>query len=185
MSEYTIVLPETALVARICGTNDSNLKLIEENLGVTVFCTGNELSIETEDPEIQQKFKFILDRITDEISENPSWDEDLVQSILNTSFASQNGGQGFDAGRFAISIPGGIKKVYPKTLNQAKLVEAFRTNDLVFAEGPAGSGKTFLAVAESVRLLMSHRVNKIILTRPVVEAGENLGFLPGDLQAVS
>ena len=60
MSEYTIVLPETALVARICGTNDSNLKLIEENLGVTVFCTGNELSIETEDPEIQQKFKFIL-----------------------------------------------------------------------------------------------------------------------------
>ena len=182
MSEYTIVLPETALVARICGTNDSNLKLIEENLGVTVFCTGNELSIETEDPEIQQKFKFILDRITDEISENPSWDEDLVHSILNTSFTSQNGGQGFDASRFAISIPGGIKKVYPKTVNQAKLVEAFRTNDLVFAEGPAGSGKTFLAVAESVRLLMSHRVNKIILTRPVVEAGENLGFLPGDLQ---
>ena len=82
----------------------------------------------------------------------------------------------------SISIPGSTKKIYPKTKNQAKLIQSFRKNDMVFATGPAGSGKTFLAVAESLRLLLSHKISSIILVRPIVEAGESLGFLPGDMQ---
>ena len=178
-NEYTIVLQNQEVLSAVCGTNDANLKLIENHLGTAIFTKGNEISIAAENPKTQQKFKFIIDRLVDELSENGTEKtngQELIESILNTGFDN------FDAQAFSISIPGSARKVYPKTKNQAKLVEAFRKNDLVFATGPAGSGKTFLAVAESLRLLLSHKINSIVLVRPVVEAGESLGFLPGDLQ---
>ncbi len=181
-NEYTIVLSDPEVLSQVCGTNDSNLKLIEKHLGVNVFTRGNELSISDNSPEVQQKFKFVIDRLADEISDAPYCSEDLVESILNTGFQKGECNSSFNAGEFSISIPSGYRKVYPKTKNQAKLVEAFRKNNLVFAVGPAGSGKTFLAIAESLCLLLNHKINSIILTRPIVEAGESLGFLPGDLQ---
>ena len=176
------MLSDPVILSQVCGTNDSNLKLLEKHLGVPVFTKGNELSITQSDELIRQKFKFIIDRLSDELSENCSSGPELIESILNTGFENQSINKNFNAGEFAISIPGSTRKVYPKTKNQARLVEAFRKNDLVFATGPAGSGKTFLAIAESLRLLLSHKINSIILTRPIVEAGESLGFLPGDLQ---
>lgn len=176
------MLSDPVILSQVCGTNDSNLKLIEKHLGVPVFTKGNELSITQSDELIRQKFKFIIDRLSDELSENCSSGPELIESILNTGFENKSINKNFNAGEFAISIPGSTRKVYPKTKNQARLVEAFRKNDLVFATGPAGSGKTFLAIAESLRLLLSHKINSIILTRPIVEAGESLGFLPGDLQ---
>lgn len=181
-NEYTIVLADNSILAKVCGTNDSNLKLIEKHLGVPVFTKGNEISISQEDTRLCQEFKFIIDRLIDEITEDSSSSSELIESILNTGIENHSINEDFDAGRYAISIPNGNKRIYPKTKNQAILVDSFRKNDLVFAIGPAGSGKTFLAVAESLRLLLSHKVNSIILTRPIVEAGESLGFLPGDLQ---
>ena len=181
--EYTIVLADGDLLSRVCGTNDSNLKLIEKHIGTPVFTRGNEISISEEDPHIQQTFKFIIDRIVDEISESGDSSADLIHSILNTGFSDGRSDSGFNAGLYAISIPGAVRKIYPKTKNQAELVKAFRKNDLVFAEGPAGSGKTFLAVAEALSLVLSKKVNSIVLTRPVIEAGESLGFLPGDLES--
>lgn len=181
-SEYTIVLADGDILSRVCGTNDSNLKLIEKHIGVPVFTRGNEISIDEEDPHVQQEFKFIIDRIVDEISDSGDSSSDLIHSILNTGFISGNADSEFNAGRYAVSIPGSTRKIYPKTKNQAELIKAFRTNDLVFAEGPAGSGKTFLAIAEALNLVLSKKLNSIILTRPVVEAGESLGFLPGDLE---
>ena len=181
-SEYTIVLADGDLLSRVCGTNDSNLKLIEKHIGVPVFTRGNEISIDEEDPHIQQEFKFIIDRIVDEISDTGDSSSDLIHSILNTGFVHGVADTDFDAGRWAISIPGSTRKIYPKTKNQAELVKAFRRNDLVFAEGPAGSGKTFLAVAEALNLVLSKKISSIVLTRPIVEAGESLGFLPGDLE---
>lgn len=181
-TQYTIVLQNGDILSRVCGTNDSNLKLIENHLGIPVFTRGNEIFIDSSEPEIQQEFKFIIDRITDEISDSneSSADSDIVNSILNIGFAD-GFNQNFDAGKYAVSIPGAARKIYPKTKNQAELVKAFRKNNLIFAEGPAGSGKTFLAVAEALRLVLSKKVGSLILTRPVVEAGESLGFLPGDL----
>lgn len=182
-NEYIIVLSDPDVLSGVCGTNDSNLRLIEKYLGVPVFSRGNEISIADSSDETRQKFKFIIDRITDEIADGASSSADFVESILNTGLCGfPHGDGGFSAGEFSISVPGGIRKVYPKTRNQARLVGEFRRNSLVFAVGPAGSGKTFLAVAESLSLLLSHKVSSIILTRPVVEAGESLGFLPGDLQ---
>ena len=174
---YTIVLSDADTLSRVCGTNDSNIKLIEGHLGVPVFTRGNELSIETADEAKRQEFRFIIDRITDELAEGGDGSAGMVASILNTGLASS-----FSAADAAISVPGALRKIFPKTKNQAALIQALRTHDLVFATGPAGSGKTFLAVAEALRLLLSHKVNGIVLTRPVVEAGESLGFLPGALE---
>ncbi len=176
------MLSNNDILSRVCGTNDSNLKLIEKHLGIPVFTHGNEISIDNEEPSVQQEFKFIIDRIVDEISESGESSEDMIYSILNTGLDGNLSRSDFNAGEFSISIPGGSRKIYPKTKNQSDLVRAFRKSDLVFAVGPAGSGKTFLAIAEALRLVLSKKVNHIILTRPVVEAGENLGFLPGDLE---
>lgn len=186
--EFTIILSNSDILSLICGTNDCNLKLIETYLGLPIYTRGNELSIETDDLEIQQKFKFIIDRISDEILESGTCSSDLVESILNTGVSSwgrsifEKSNKNFNASDAAIQIPGSTHKVYPKTKNQSKLVKEFRKNDLVFAVGPAGSGKTFLAIAEALRLVLSKKVNSIILTRPVVESGESLGFLPGTLE---
>lgn len=176
------------VLQRVCGTNDSNLKLIEDFLGVPVFACGNELSVDGGNPEVEQQFRFIIDRILDEIGDGSTelTDSELVQSVLNTGMnvyrksSSQTNHALFSS--CSIQIPGGIRKVYPRTQGQASLVQALRDYDMVFATGPAGSGKTFLAVAEALRLVLSHQKNSIILTRPVVEAGESLGYLPGDLE---
>lgn len=181
-NEFTVVLSDPSIIQAICGTNDNNIKLIENYLGVSVFAKGNEISISTSDESLRQKFKFIIDRLSDEVSDNPFCGPEVIESILNNGISYSSIDDNFDLSRFSISIPSSNKKIYPKTKNQGKLVEAFRKNDLIFATGPAGSGKTFLAVAESLRLLLSHKVNSIILTRPIVEAGENLGFLPGALE---
>jgi phosphate starvation-inducible protein PhoH and related proteins len=174
-SAYTIVVPDADVLARVCGTNDSNLKLIEEHLGVSVFTRGNELSVDKDDPAVQQKFRFIIDRIIDEIGDGCEGTEDMVTSILNT-----NSHASFEES--SIMVPGGIRKVYPKTQNHAVYIQSLRKYDMVFCTGPAGSGKTYLAVAEALRLVLSHKKSGIVLTRPVVEAGESLGFLPGDLE---
>ena len=192
MSAYTIVVPDSGILQRVCGTNDSNLKLIESFLGTNVFACGNELSVDGEDEEKTRKFRFIVDRILDEISESQDefTDTDLVRSILNADlngFAPSGGSRVSSADRAlfdrcSISVPGGVRKVYPRTKGQAEFVHSMRSFDMVFAVGPAGSGKTFLAVAEALRLVLSHQKSSIVLARPVVEAGESLGFLPGDLE---
>lgn len=186
MSEYTIIVPDNEILQRVCGTNDSNLKLIESALGVPVFAVGNQLSVECQDQDVQQQLKFVIDRFTDEINDSTDFtDTELIESILNTDgFLKKRNSAREHAflSSLSITVPGGTRKVYPRTRGQADLVNNFRKFDLVIAEGPAGSGKTFLAVAEALRLVLSHQKSSIILTRPVVEAGESLGYLPGDLQ---
>ena len=175
MSEYTIVVPDNNIISCVCGTNDSNLKLIEESLGVSVYTKGNELSIDASDREVCQKFQFIIDRIVDEINDGSLNSEDIVLSVLNTQ-------KKVNANEICINIPGSAKKVYPRTQHQAEYINLLQTKDMVFCTGSAGSGKTYLAVAEALRLVLSHKKSKLIITRPVVEAGESLGYLPGDLE---
>lgn len=175
MSEYTIVVPDNDIISCVCGTNDSNLRLIEESLGVSVFTRGNELSIDSTDQAVCQKFQFIIDRIVDEINDGGLDTEDIVVSVLNTQ-------KKVNADEISITVPGAVKKIYPRTQNQAEYINKLQNQDIVFCTGCAGSGKTFLAVAEALRLVLSHKKNKLIITRPVVEAGESLGYLPGDLE---
>ncbi|MCI5605883.1 MAG: PhoH family protein [Treponema sp.] len=173
--EYTIVVPDNNVLSCVCGTNDSNLKLIEEHLGVPVFTRGNELSVENNDPAICQKFQFIVDRIIDEVNAGGKNDKDIVLSVLNAPKKVSMDDQ-------VIMVPGALRRVYPRTQNQAEYINMLQTKDMVFCTGSAGSGKTFLAVAQALFLILTHKKNKLIITRPVVEAGESLGFLPGDLE---
>lgn len=175
MNDYTIVVPDNDVLSCICGTNDKNLKLIEEHLGVPIFTRGNELSIENQNSEICDKFQFIIDRIVDEVSSGGKNGEDIILTVLNTQ-------KKVNVDEMVISVPGALRRVYPRTQGQAEYVNLLQTKDMVFCTGSAGSGKTFLAVAEALRLISNHKKNKLIITRPVVEAGESLGFLPGDLE---
>ncbi len=175
MNEYTIVVPDNDVLSCLCGTNDKNLQLIEEHLGVPVFTKGNELSVENAAPEICQKFQFIVDRIVDEVQSGGKNSDDIILTVLNTK-------RKIDADEMVIMVPGALRRVYPRTQGQAEYVNLLQTHDMVFCTGSAGSGKTYLAVAEALRLILTHKKSKLIITRPVVEAGESLGFLPGDLE---
>lgn len=174
-SAYTIVVPDADVLSCVCGTNDSNLKLIEEHLGVPVFTRGNELSVDEEDPAVREKFRFIIDRILDEIQDGGGNSQDIVASVLNTEPRP-------DMARDSIVVPGGLRKIYPRTEHQAQYIEMLRKYDMVLCTGAAGSGKTFLAVAEALRMVLLHDKSRLVVTRPVVEAGESLGYLPGDLE---
>ena len=169
------MVPDNDVLSCVCGTNDKNLQLIEEHLGVPVFSRGNELSVENAAPEICQKFQFIVDRIVDEVQSGGKNSDDIILSVLNTKRKAS-------AEEMVIMVPGAVRRVYPRTQGQAEYVDLLQNRDMVFCTGSAGSGKTYLAVAEALRLILNHKKNKLIITRPVVEAGESLGFLPGDLE---
>ena len=173
-TEYTVVVPDVEILSGVCGTNDNNLKLIEEYLGIPVFTRGNELSVNTDDNSLREKFRFIIDRIIDELGDGSKNSADIIASVLNVDKKA-------DMNSVSIVVPGAIRKVYPHTQHQAEYIMSMRKKNMVFCIGAAGSGKTFLAVAEALRLLLTHKVSRIVITRPVVEAGESLGFLPGDL----
>lgn len=175
MNEYTIVVPDNDVLSCLCGTNDKNLELIEEHLGVPVFTRGNELSVENDNPEICQKFQFIVDRVVDEVMAGGKNSEDIIHTVLNTQ-------KPVNADEMVIMVPGAVRRVYPRTQGQAEYINLLQTKDMVFCTGSAGSGKTYLAVAEALRLILNHKENKLIITRPVVEAGESLGYLPGALE---
>lgn len=174
-TEYTVVVPDVEILSGVCGTNDNNLKLIEEYLGIPVFTRGNELSVDTDDDSLREKFRFIIERIVDELEDGSKNSADIIASVLNVDKKS-----GVDS--VSIVVPGAIRKVYPHTQHQAEYIQSMREKNMVFCIGAAGSGKTFLAVAEALRLLLTRKVSRIVITRPVVEAGESLGFLPGDLK---
>lgn len=175
MNEYTIIVPNNEILSCLCGTNDRNLHLIEEKLGTPVFTKGNELSIDNENPETCQKFQFIVDRVIDEFSVGEKNSEDVILTVLNTQ-------RKISQDEISVIIPGAIKRVYPRTQGQAEYLDLLRKKEMVFCLGAAGTGKTFLAVAQALSLILSHKKNKLIITRPVVEAGESLGFLPGNLE---
>ena len=159
-SEYIIVVPDQEVLTCVCGTNDTNLKLIEDHLGIPVYTKGNELSIDTDDENLRQEFQFIVDRIIDEVNDGGKNSSDIITSVLNMEKKA-------DMENTSITVPGCIRKVYPHTQHQADYIQSMRSHDMVFCYGAAGSGKTFLAVAEALRLVLSHQKSRLILSRPI------------------
>ena len=174
----TVVVSDETILPEICGANDSNLKVIEELLGVRVFSRGNEILLDTLDDTLQRTFTMLLQQLQDHIRLGQLPGPDLIRSI-HSSLASGEDEKVEVLKRNLVVIPNGLRKVYPRTYNQALYVESINRHEIVFGVGPAGTGKTYLAVAQALKQVLSQTRRKLIITRPVVEAGESLGYLPG------
>ncbi len=177
MSRSTIAVVDTKRLAAIFGPRDCHLRRIREALGVGIAARDDSIHIEGDEQAVLQATEVFeeLDRIA---RERGGVEADEVARLLKIAT-----GEEFAPRTEPIEVhrPGG--QLLPRSAGQAAYVDAIRENDIVLCAGPAGSGKTFLAVAMAVSSLRAEQVKKIVLVRPAVEAGESLGYLPGDLQA--
>ncbi|MEN8208882.1 MAG: PhoH family protein [Candidatus Fermentibacteria bacterium] len=159
--------------ARIFGTGDSNLRLICRKLGIKAVYRNASLSLSGSGEAVEMAIAVIA-RLEHEIKASGSLSDHSIDAALN--FPAKH-----DV-TLELSVPGRAGRIIPKTAGQEDYLSAIRNSELVFCIGPAGTGKTFLAVASAVAALNDGVVDRIIISRPAVEAGEKLGFLPGDLQ---
>jgi len=184
-----IVLENTSILADLCGVNDYNLRIMERLVGSKVFSRGNELFLETDDPASRELFRALVERLIESMDEGLAPTPDLIIALHGDLTpegrrpATCDDGIKEDFFDACLSVPGGFAKVFPRSKAQALYLKGLSTYDLTFAVGPAGTGKTYLAMAWALRELLTKAKRKLVLTRPVVEAGESLGFLPGDLEA--
>ena len=176
-SEFTLDPPEAERLANLSGPFDGNLRLIELRLGVEIANRGNVFRIVGPPPAVHLTEKLLRDLWRDAAEE--TLDEPAIHLRLSDANADQLVSDDIEPQEVAIRVKRGT--IRGRGLNQAKYLHAIATHDINFGIGPAGTGKTFLAVASAVEALNESRVQRLILVRPAVEAGEKLGFLPGDL----
>jgi len=174
-----IELPPRGLET-LFGVHDQNIKYLESLLDVRIDARGQDVSIDG-DPKDVETAQRILEDFSDLFKEG----KQFTDKELREAFAQIAEDRAFSLRDYFTKTrfnPAGKKQVAPKSVNQRKYIQAIQDNDVVFGIGVAGTGKTYLAVAMAVQALMQKQVNRIVLARPAVEAGEKLGFLPGDLQ---
>lgn len=178
--EQILNIEQIEHVLMLFGNYDKNIKIIEEKFHVKIVCRGTEVKISGSGDDVekaQRTVNTLLEMIHkgDVISEqNIYYVISLVDQGAESSLSQMNNNC------IAVTVKG--KPIKAKTLGQQKYIDAINQNTLTFGIGPAGTGKTYLAVAMAVRAFRDEQISRIILTRPAVEAGEKLGFLPGDLQ---
>ena len=177
-AQITILIPDPDEMMFVTGTNDTNIDRIEREFGVKIVSRGAELRISGDAGPVARVGELVgamrtlsdrddnlrkpaLERLIDEAKDAPVGAPEQLREVVATTVRG--------------------KRITPQSANQRSYVEAIRSHDLVFATGPAGTGKSYLAVALGVAALRDRKVARLILTRPAVEAGERLGFLPGDL----
>ncbi|MEZ4825785.1 MAG: PhoH family protein [Bacteroidia bacterium] len=181
MVEHTFLLEDISPL-EVYGVNNVRLHQIEEGFPELKFVArGDELKVQGEQERIE-KIKAILAAIFDEIKKKGKISENKFHEILLPEVPEINDGIPYAADDEVIVHGGGGLIIRPKNKGQRQMVGAARQNDVVFAIGPAGTGKTYMAVALAVRALKEKKVRKIVLCRPAVDAGESLGFLPGDMK---
>ena len=174
-----IELPPRGLET-LFGVHDQNIKYLESLLDVRIDARGQDVSIDG-DPADVEPAQRILEDFSDLFKEG----KHFTDKELREAFAQIAEDRAFSLRDYFTKArfnPAGKKQVAPKSANQRKYIQAIQEKDVVFGIGVAGTGKTYLAVAMAVQALMQKQVNRIVLARPAVEAGEKLGFLPGDLQ---
>ncbi len=168
------------IISDLFGSFDSNIKKIEQNFNVSIV-SRNEDVIITGEAENIVNARTAIDALLNIIKNNNVIDEQNINYVIN-EVNSSNLAQINSVNNDLICMTHSGKALRPKTLGQKKYVDSIRKNTVVFGLGPAGTGKTYLAMALAVTAFKSNEVGRIIMTRPAIEAGENLGFLPGDLQ---
>ena len=177
-TEFNLLSQEFATA--VFGPLDENIGFLEKEFLVEIIGRGEKIIIMGDDDKTEAA-KAAMSAMLSIVSKGGTLDEQSVRYCVNMIKSGEQSALGeLDRGVIIITSTG--KPIKPKTLGQKKYVQAIEDNFVVFGVGPAGTGKTYLAVVMAVKALKSHEVTRIILTRPAVEAGEKLGFLPGDLQ---
>lgn len=180
----TIALENRELLSGVCGANDGNLKILEGSLGGCITARGNEIhfeppgSLAAAQKNDIARFRSMMDNLIVTVKKGEEPSPEYIRALAGEFF---NGEETEDPRESVIQIPHGMCRVYPRTKNQSLYIRGMRENEICFCIGPAGTGKTYLAIAHALQMVLSKKLRKLILTRPVVEAGESLGFLPGDL----
>ena len=181
MIEQTINIERMEDVVDVFGSFDENIKLVEHELGVTVVSRDDQLKISGEAENVMYAVKAV-EGLLGLAGRKETITEQNVRYIINLVKAG-NESHINDIARDVLCVTAKGKPIKAKTLGQKRYVDAIKKNTITLGIGPAGTGKTYLAVAAAVAAFRNKQVNRIILTRPAVEAGERLGFLPGDLQS--
>lgn len=181
MAEQTINIDRMEHALALFGNFDENIKLIEQNYKVDILCRGTEIKISGGGEGIISATKTIEGLLNTINRGEPLTEQNVryMMTLVDDGREKEIAGIANDV----ICITAKGRALKPKTIGQKDYVDSIRKNTIVFGVGPAGTGKTYLAVAMAVRAFRNHDVNRIILTRPAIEAGEKLGFLPGDLQS--
>jgi phosphate starvation-inducible PhoH-like protein len=184
MTEASLAFSSPDQILHLFGTQDRYLRQVREAVGVDVTLRGDEIRLHGTDEQIQRGLA-VFSELQAILEKRGELLDTEVQGVLGTAGNGKpvNGESVKAAADETIDLLEKARHVSPRTHGQAEYVRAIRENDLVFCVGPAGSGKTYLAVAMAVNALRQEQVKKIVLVRPAVEAGERLGFLPGDLLA--
>lgn len=180
MINRQIEVPQEVDLASLFGNFDENIKMLDKALSVNIASRDNALRVTGEEENVE-KASQVINMLMQIIARGEIIDQQKV--LYAITMVQENGGIDIKMmGDDCIAISAKGHPIKTKTLGQKKYVDAIDKNTIVFGIGPAGTGKTYLAVAKAVTALRSKEVSRIILTRPAVEAGEKLGFLPGDLQ---
>ncbi len=179
MTEATISSVEPNLVLPLFGAKDQHLRRLRDKFQVNITHRDGQIRVTGEDDASVAQATDAIEMLTEIVRRKGN----LTPDLFDQTIAQVTGEAAPSPSIKSIDILDIGREIRPRTPGQAKYVEAMRNNDLVFAIGPAGSGKTYLAVAMAVEALKHQEVRKIVLVRPAVEAGESLGYLPGNLQA--
>jgi len=174
-----LTFPDNQLVGMLCGEHNTHLQILEKKIGLSVNVRGNTINLQGGDWEIELAEKVLLQLYEVIKNEYPIYANDVDYAIRILS-----GDNSADLKKIFLDkvyISSNKKTITPKTLNQKEYIDCIRRFDIVFGIGPAGTGKTYLAMAMAISSLVKKEVNRVVLARPAVEAGEHLGFLPGDL----
>ena len=176
MTEATIPLVDSHRALSLFGARDQHVRTIREALGVSITHRDGEIRVTGEESAVARA-REALSQLSTQLDASGVITSDQVSDVL-----------GLITGKITTPTAGAIdiqaaRRISPRTNGQARYIQSIREHDITFAIGPAGTGKTYLAVAVAVEALKHHQIRKIVLVRPAVEAGESLGFLPGDLHA--
>ncbi len=180
MTEKAISIADMSYMHSIFGDFDENVNIIQKEYKVSIYSRDDEIRIKGDENAVS-KASQVIDLLIAMLDKG----EQLTDQSVRYAISMCNDGMGSEVqsmSKSCVCVSHTGKPIKPKTVGQSRYVDSIKDNTIVFGIGPAGTGKTYLAVALAVRAFKAHEVQRIILTRPAVEAGEKLGFLPGDLQ---
>ncbi|MBQ09591.1 MAG: hypothetical protein CMD96_07355 [Gammaproteobacteria bacterium] len=175
--EFEINPIDNSILANLLGTFDSNIRSIENELNIQIKNRGNLFLLEGQERKLPLGERILLELHS--IASKESIDKERVHFVIKKIMSHQE--NSFSSNDQPTNIKTPLREIQTRNLNQFEYIQSIRNHDITFGIGPAGTGKTYLAVAAAIESLQRQDVQRIILVRPAVEAGENLGFLPGDL----